>query len=192
MLRSRRRIATQPPAWALSPKGLHTLRRAGPGPSGGHDGAAGDRESGAVDADPRRGGEGDGTADTNGLDAEFAAIDAVLARSAAAIEKAKRPSQAASSRAADTKALVYDLDWDEDARLQEWRDVVRSAQELPPVLSVIVSLDAWNEPAVSQHPPWLGRLLAAATLRQTGVTSGAHLVAINLGLKTRFRAWGLI
>ncbi|MBB3149174.1 hypothetical protein FHS21_005626 [Phyllobacterium trifolii] len=38
--------------------------------------------------------------------------------------------------------------------------------------------------SVLQPAPWLGRLLAASILRQAGVTSGAHLAAINLGLKT--------
>ncbi len=33
-------------------------------------------------------------------------------------------------------------------------------------------------------PPWLGWLIAASILRQAGVTTGAHLAAINLGLKT--------
>ena len=37
---------------------------------------------------------------------------------------------------------------------------------------------------VLQHAPWLGRLLAAAILRQAGLTTAAHLTAINLGLKS--------
>ncbi|GLR60306.1 hypothetical protein GCM10007919_50340 [Rhizobium indigoferae] len=45
-------------------------------------------------------------------------------------------------------------------------------------------LDAWNELAVLQHAPWLGRLLVASILRQADVTTGAHLAAFNLGLKT--------
>lgn len=35
-----------------------------------------------------------------------------------------------------------------------------------------------------QHAPWLGRLFAASILRLAGITSGAYLAAINLGLKT--------
>ena len=52
------------------------------------------------------------------------------------------------------------------------------------MLQAIVTLDAWNELSVLQHAPWLGRLLSASILRQAGVTTGTHLAAINLGLKT--------
>ncbi|MCY1377351.1 hypothetical protein D9M69_649180 [compost metagenome] len=47
-----------------------------------------------------------------------------------------------------------------------------------------MALDAWNELAVLQHAPWLGRLLAASILRQAGVTTAAHLAAFNVGLKS--------
>ncbi|SSC70239.1 unnamed protein product [Ciceribacter sp. T2.26MG-112.2] len=62
--------------------------------------------------------------------------------------------------------------------------MLRQAQDLPAVLQAIVALDAWNELSVLQHAPWLGRLLCASILRQARITTGAHLVAINLGLKT--------
>jgi hypothetical protein len=195
VLRSRRRIASQLPAWALSPDGLRTLRHAGRTASFGHH-----EVEVVADAKIATPGGGEGERDeANAKPSEdapdpgasvFAEIDAILARSNAAIEAAKRPSRArasggtASGRDADTKALVYDLDWDEDARVEEWRAVVRQAQDMPPVLAAIVALDAWNELAVSQHAPWLGRLLAAAMLRQAGIATGGHLVAINLGLKT--------
>ena len=52
------------------------------------------------------------------------------------------------------------------------------------MLQAIIALNAWNELSVLQRAPWLGRLFAASILRQASITSGAHLVAINLGLKT--------
>lgn len=179
ILKTRRRIAAHPPAWALSAQGIASLRgRPWAGASLGGDGEG--VRDGAADVNDASAGAGEAEdPDMDGLGDAFAAIDAVLARSGAAIEEAKKPGRAAPEK----DPFVYDLDWDEDERLAEWQAVVGRAQDLPPVLQSVVALDAWNEIAVLQHAPWLGRLLAASLLREGGVTTGTHLAAINLGLK---------
>ena len=181
VLRTRRRIASQSPGWALSSEGLRSLRQAWPGAS---EDAGGDVENDGSAADRLDGEEGegeDGDHDGSPLGAEFAAVDAVLARSEAAIHQAKMPGPA---RARDKDPLLYDLDWDEDERLEEWHVAVSESEGLPPVLKAIIALDAWDGLQVLRRVPWLGRLLAAASLREAGLTTAAHLAAFNLGLKS--------
>jgi hypothetical protein len=183
VLRTRRRIAAQSPDWALSADGVRTLRKTAEiTPSAAAEPATVGAARRAFATDPE--GEGDDADEIENLPGiDLADIDAVLARSNAAIDNATRPARAG-SRAAEKDPLLYDLDWDEDARLDEWRGVLRQADHLPAMLQAIVALDAWNELSVLQHAPWLGRLLVGAILREAGITTGAHLAAINLGLKT--------
>ena len=191
VLQTRRRIAAQAPDWALSQNGLRSLRvggQVGPASSPGDGGIiAASENAGVHDAvvdRHDRDGEGRKHRLDDGLDLpdiDLDAIDAVLARSDDVLARVKQPQRLPKP---ETDPLIRDPDWDENERLEEWRTVLRAISNLPPVLQAVLALDAWNELAVLQRAPWLGRLLAASLLRRDGLTSQAHLLAFNAGLKT--------
>jgi hypothetical protein len=179
VLRARRRIAATDPGWALTPAGLAILRgRAGEGdpdtepdprdtaPGLDHDLGAGDGISGNSFL-PEDG--------PDGLLADaFAAVEAAVGRTVqrSAVDTA-RP---------ERDPLVYDLEWNEENRLAEWRTAVAETAALPPVLAAALALDAWEHIAPLQHSFWLGRLLIPALLRARGKTK-THLVCLAIGLR---------
>jgi hypothetical protein len=182
--RARRRIASQPRGWALSPDGVRSLR--GHGLVAGAPAASDDAHmavmSSSAGPNVAMTGVGEGALDdADPFAAAFVAIDAALARSETALAGASAPGRRVVE---DRDPLVYDLGGGEDARLDEWRIVLTETEGLPPVLRAVLLLDAWNTLQILQHAPWLGRLLAASLLRQAGLTMAAHLTAINLGLKS--------
>jgi hypothetical protein len=170
-LRTRRRIFDHAPDWALSPDGLRRLRgradEAGPA-------VAIVERVGLVEIET-------GDDETDPLADYLAEIDAAVARSEAAISAVLQPG--AKPARSERDPLVYEPDWDEDARLDEWGAVLGDSVGLPAVLRAALLLDAWNRLEVLQHAPWMGRLLAASLLRAEGLT-GAHLTTISLGLKS--------
>ena len=183
VLRTRRRIASAKPDWALSVAGLASLRGRG---------GQGDREAGS---DDWREGTGDGggandAEDMHGEDldqplviieadprlaAAFTAVDAAIAKS-------DRTLAGETSRRTERDPLVYDPDWDEDARIEDWRRVVDQTRSWPPALAAAIAAEAWDRIEPLQHTPWLGRLLAASMLRGRGKTR-THLACLHAGLK---------
>ncbi len=163
ILRARRRILEADPGWALSRDGLDALRGRSAAGQGREINKPDDDDHGDL-LEPER--------DDLDLADEFAALDAAVARSQQLLSHAK------------TRApLVYDSDWDEDEKLEEWRDAVRRTSDLPPVLAAAVALEAWDSIEPLEHSPWLGRLLVSALLRSRG-KARSHLPCLNTGLRT--------
>ncbi|WP_035677533.1 RHE_PE00001 family protein, partial [Bradyrhizobium liaoningense] len=177
--RARRRIAEAKPGWALSAPGLSSLRGRGEreeertnrkegkgsfelAEDGERDEVDLEEPLGAIEADPH-------------LASAFAAVDAANARAERRLadETRFRP---------ERDSLIYDPDWDEEERLDHWRDVIDQTRGLPPTLAGAIAADAWGEIEPLEHTPWLGRLLAAALLRDRGKTR-SHLPCLHAGLK---------
>ena len=177
ILRARRRIANAEPGWALTPAGLNTLRdrEQAPPPSIEKGRAVAREPDDEIDFD-HDDTEDDHDGDGDALLEELAAIDAALARS-------KHVFQTEPLQRVERDPIVYDLDWDEDERLAEWRAVIDQTKSLPPVLAAALVMQAWDAIEPLQHVPWLGRLLTSALLRERGKTR-AHLLCLNIGLRT--------
>lgn len=173
VLRARRKILLFSAGWALSPDGVSALRGA----------EVEENEEG-------RGGHGRATdlalqtiakfQQEEPLSEELAAVDEVLARSTAVLAGEKPAKRNPLKKRAE---IVYNPDWNEQDRMDAWRDVLRQTQKMPPVLRAVLLLDAWMSLEVLERTPWLGRLLAASSLGQAGLTSPGHLTTVNLGLK---------
>jgi Protein of unknown function (DUF1612)/HTH DNA binding domain len=103
---------------------------------------------------------------------EFGEIDVVIARARRVIDDEARP----------RATLVYDLDWRENERLEEWRALRTQVKDLSALHAGALLWEAWQAIQPLQHRPWLGALLVGAHLRTTGKTR-THLLCLNAGLR---------
>ena len=162
VLRMRRQIAGRRADWALGPAGMQQLlgRAVGTMPSG-------------VETSETSDGYADPLLDD---------VDKLLARTDALLKSAVTDNSRPQAIVRD--ALLYDGDWDEDARLREWQDCLAATRHLPPLMQAALIHDAWFSLEVVQRSMWIGRLLTAAFLRQSGLATG-HFPAISLGLRAK-------
>ena len=65
------------------------------------------------------------------------AVDAAMARAGRAVAGDQ-------ARQRERDPLAYDPDWDEDARLAEWRQALGETRSLPATLAAAIALEAWS------------------------------------------------
>lgn len=160
ILRTRRRIASQPADWALSGEGLGALiardlaTRSGP--------------HSPADAPP-----------DDAVDQQIEAIDAVIARSTKVIEDISLEVKSALGRGSvEPRRMTVS----EREKLDNWLGLIERTVGLPTLMRAALLYDAWSVGDILPHAPWTGSLLVAAFLRQEGMALH-HLPLVDYGAR---------
>lgn len=164
VLRARRRIGAAAPGWAGTEPGLAALRGLGPTPE--VEGAAPPPD--AIEIEERS------------LDAELAAIDALIARSSRVLARQPNPSAQVDEGRAEGEGCTD--------QLARWRGKLAETSSSP-ILAAATAGETLDELAPLPSQAWLGRLVVADVLRAQGKTRH-HLAGVHLGLKLFARGRG--
>lgn len=80
-----------------------------------------------------------------------------------------------------------DVEWDEDERADQWRELMAGLPPLPVMLKAAIAWDAWLRIEPLHGNAWRSALMAAAVLREGGLTRH-HQFALGVGgRKSRYR-----
>lgn len=80
-----------------------------------------------------------------------------------------------------------DVEWDEDERADRWREAIASLPPVPVMLRAAMAWDAWLQIEPIHGGAWRAALMAAAVMREGGLTLH-HQFALGIGArKSRYR-----
>ena len=133
----------------------------------------------------KKGFKDDDAGDHDPLFREFADIDAILERSQRLLDQmadGTLPSRLERKSLVVEDLVIRDLEWDEDERIFQWRQVMKRIEDIPAALAAAILYDAWEDLEPMQNQHWLGGHLISAYLRARGKVV-SHLPAFHVGLK---------
>jgi hypothetical protein len=80
-----------------------------------------------------------------------------------------------------------DVEWDEDERADRWRNLLASLPAIPIILKAAIAWDAWLQIEPLHAGAWRSAIMAAAVMREGGLTPH-HQFALGVGArKSRYR-----